>query len=133
MESVLALQQLDTDLASGLTEDEARRRLERYGYNELAKKEQRISPLTIFTDQFKSILIAVLLVAAVLSAAISEWIGAVLMWEEAERRRLTIAPAIPITNLFLESSKPDCMIPCRSNPSKCGGYCAAVGCLNYVR
>lgn len=148
MEAPWVLQELDTDLASGLTEDEARRRFERCGYDELAKKEQRISPLTIFIDQFKNILSAVLFVVAVLSAVISEWIGAVLIWEEAESRRLTRAPAIPITNVFLESSKPDCMMPCRSNPSifslilkelnsgrcsdpsKCGGYCAAVGCLN---
>jgi P-type Ca2+ transporter type 2C len=79
MEAAQALKELDTDLESGLTEDEARRRLQRYGYNELTKKEQRISPLAIFINQFKNILIAILLVAAVLSAVIGEWMGAVLI------------------------------------------------------
>jgi Ca2+-transporting ATPase len=79
MEAAQALKELDTDLASGLTEDEARRRLQRYGYNELKKKEERISPLAIFIEQFKNILIAILLIAAVLSAVIGEWMGAVLI------------------------------------------------------
>ena len=79
MEAAQALKELDTHLESGLTEDEASRRLQKYGYNELAKKEQRISPLAIFLDQFKNILIAILLVAAVLSAVIGEWTGAVLI------------------------------------------------------
>ncbi|MDH4300416.1 MAG: cation-transporting P-type ATPase, partial [Dehalococcoidia bacterium] len=79
MEAAQASKELNTDLEFGLTEDEARRRLQRYGYNELTKKEERISPLTIFADQFKNILIAILLVAGVLSAVIGEWTGAVLI------------------------------------------------------
>ncbi|OGN96108.1 MAG: ATPase [Chloroflexi bacterium RBG_13_51_36] len=79
MEATQASKELGTDQESGLTEDEARRRLQRYGYNELTKKEKRISPLAIFLDQFKNILIAILLVAAILSAVIGEWTGAVLI------------------------------------------------------
>jgi len=78
MEAAQALKELDTDLEHGLTDDDARRRLQRYGYNEL-EKEGRISPLTIFVNQFKNILIAILLIAAVLSAVIGEWMGAVLI------------------------------------------------------
>jgi Ca2+-transporting ATPase len=79
MEAAQALKKLDTDLERGLTEDEVTRRLQRYGYNELKEKEKRISPFTIFINQFKNILIAILLIAAVLSAVIGEWTGAVLI------------------------------------------------------
>jgi len=79
MEVAQALKELDTDLERGLTEDDVRRRLQRYGYNELKEKEKRISPFTIFINQFKNILIAILLIAAVLSAVIGEWTGAVLI------------------------------------------------------
>ena len=75
MEAAQALKELDTDLEHGLTEDEAGRRLQRYGYNEL-KKEARISPFTIFMNQFKNILIAILLIAIVLSAVVGELIDA---------------------------------------------------------
>lgn len=79
MEAVRALRELDTDLEHGLTQDEVGGRLEKYGYNELAEKEKRISPFIIFINQFKNILIAILLIAAVLSAVIGEWTGAVLI------------------------------------------------------
>ncbi|MCD6313131.1 MAG: HAD-IC family P-type ATPase, partial [Thaumarchaeota archaeon] len=54
----------------GLTEDEARQRLEKYGYNELVA-EKRISALEIWIKQFKSPLILILLAATVISYAIS--------------------------------------------------------------
>ncbi len=80
MEVAQALKELNTDLERGLTEDDARRRLQRYGYNELKKKEERISPFHIFINQFKNILIAILLIAAVLSVVIGELVGAVLIF-----------------------------------------------------
>ncbi len=79
MEAAQALKELDTDLERGLTEDEVTRRLEKYGYNDLKEKEKRISPFIIFVNQFKNILIAILLIAAVLSAVIGEWMGAALI------------------------------------------------------
>jgi P-type Ca2+ transporter type 2C len=79
MEAAQVLKELDTDLASGLSDGEARKRLQRHGYNELVKKERRISPVAIFMDQFKNILIAILVVAAVLSAVVGEWMDAVLI------------------------------------------------------
>ena len=54
----------------GLTEDEARRRLEKYGPNELVA-ERRISALEIWVKQFKSPLILILLAATVISYVIS--------------------------------------------------------------
>ena len=75
METAQVLRELDTDLHRGLTKDEVRRRLEQYGYNEL-KKEKRISPFTLFLNQFKNILIVILLIAIVLSAVIREFTDA---------------------------------------------------------
>jgi Ca2+-transporting ATPase len=66
IEAAQVLKELNTDLHQGLTEDEVKRRLEKYGYNEL-KKEEKISPLTLFFNQFKNILIIILLIAIILS------------------------------------------------------------------
>jgi len=75
MEAAQVLKELNTDFGRGLTKDEVGRRLEKYGYNEL-KKEERISPLTLFINQFKNILIVILLIAIALSALIGELIDA---------------------------------------------------------
>ncbi|MGD9071139.1 MAG: HAD-IC family P-type ATPase, partial [Desulfobacterales bacterium] len=69
------LKELQTDLLNGLTPDEARRRLERVGPNEL-KHETAVSPITIFIHQFKNILIVILIVAVVLSALVGELVDA---------------------------------------------------------
>ncbi|MBN2334022.1 cation-translocating P-type ATPase [Candidatus Bathyarchaeota archaeon] len=57
-----ALRVLETD-EKGLSESEARSRLERYGLNELTEKKQ-VTPIEIFLDQFKSVLIIILIIAA---------------------------------------------------------------------
>ncbi len=56
------MKRLDSRRA-GLIEDEAARRLERYGANEL-KRGRKTSPLVVFLRQFLSPLIYVMLVAA---------------------------------------------------------------------
>jgi len=71
METTQVLEELETDLHKGLSEDETKKRFEKYGYNEL-KKEERISPVTLFFNQFKNILILILLIAIVLSALVGE-------------------------------------------------------------
>ncbi|MFB3884075.1 MAG: cation-translocating P-type ATPase [Thermodesulfobacteriota bacterium] len=71
IEAAGVLKELNTDPHNGLTEDEVKRRLEKYGYNEL-KKEESISPFTLFVNQFKNILIIILLIATVLSALVGE-------------------------------------------------------------
>src|SRR4030043_2220809 len=75
MESAQVLKDLNTDLHTGLSEDEVKSRLEKYGYNEL-KKEEKISPLILFFNQFKNILIIILLIAIVLSALVGEVVDA---------------------------------------------------------
>jgi Ca2+-transporting ATPase len=69
------LKELETDPLNGLTPDEAGRRLERFGPNEL-KHEKAVSPVTIFVHQFKNILIVILIVAVVLSALVGELVDA---------------------------------------------------------
>jgi Ca2+-transporting ATPase len=74
MQAEAVLAQFGTS-PSGLTEEEARKRLEQHGPNELTEGK-RISPLKIFLDQFKSFLIIILLVAVGLSAILGEHIDA---------------------------------------------------------
>ena len=59
---------------SGLTSDEAKARLVRYGYNELKFKQRGV--LVRFLLQFNSALIYVLLVAAAVTAILGMWIDA---------------------------------------------------------
>jgi Ca2+-transporting ATPase len=61
METTEVLEQLGTK-ERGLTEEEAQRRLQQYGANEL-QKERGPSPFKIFIEQFKDILIIILLIA----------------------------------------------------------------------
>jgi Ca2+-transporting ATPase len=63
------LTQLKTS-RNGLSDEQAKERLERHGPNTIVIKK-RISPVKIFTEQFKNLLVILLLVAAVISFAIS--------------------------------------------------------------
>ncbi|MFQ5711412.1 MAG: cation-translocating P-type ATPase [Candidatus Geothermarchaeales archaeon] len=62
----------------GLTEDEAKSRLQEFGPNELVA-EKKISPLQILVSQFKNILIVILLFATALSFMIGEYIDAIVI------------------------------------------------------
>jgi Ca2+-transporting ATPase len=64
------LKLLNTSL-HGLSAEEAKKRLNEYGYNEL-KKEEKTTPLKIFLHQFKSYLIFILIIATIVSIAIGE-------------------------------------------------------------
>ncbi len=66
-----ALLRLGVDGESGLTEEEAARRLAESGPNELAERGVR-SPASILLDQFASVMVGVLLAAAAVSFAIGE-------------------------------------------------------------
>lgn len=65
--------QLATDTLRGLSPQEAEERLARNGLNELRKGEA-VSPLTILASQFRSLVIWVLIGAALVSAALGELI-----------------------------------------------------------
>jgi Ca2+-transporting ATPase len=62
--------------ALGLSTAEATRRLAKFGPNSIAKGRE-IAPITIFLRQFRSLLIAILFVAAALAAALGETIDAI--------------------------------------------------------
>jgi len=79
LEAGEALKELGSDAHKGLSAEEAARRLAQYGPNEL-KKEDRVSPWSIFLSQFKNILIIILLVATALSAAVGEIFDAALIF-----------------------------------------------------
>ncbi len=72
------LGKLGTDTHRGLTGEEAQKRLAHYGPNEL-KKEERVSPLSVFLHQFTNILIIILLIATGLSALVGEIVDAALI------------------------------------------------------
>ncbi|MBM4271709.1 MAG: cation-translocating P-type ATPase [Deltaproteobacteria bacterium] len=77
-EAALVLRELNTDPHRGLSSQEAKTRLEKYGHNEL-KKEKKGSPFVLFINQFKNTLIIILIIAIVLSALIGEVIDAVII------------------------------------------------------
>ena len=78
LSTVEALDRLSAD-PSGLSSEEAGHRLLEYGPNEI-KTARRISPWAIFFEQFKNLLIVILLVAVVLSAFLGEWIDATVIF-----------------------------------------------------
>ena len=66
---------LSANLISGLSAEDARTRLDKYGPNKL-KEEKGISPLSLFFGQFNDFIIWVLIGAAIVSGFLSEWIDA---------------------------------------------------------
>jgi Ca2+-transporting ATPase len=72
-------ERLETDLEAGLSQPEARQRLADLGPNELPAGDG-IAPWRIFLSQFSSLIIWVLIAAAVISGLLEEWIdtGAIL-------------------------------------------------------
>lgn len=63
----------------GLSEEEAKERLLKYGLNEI-KKEKTTSPLKIFAEQFNNVLIILLLAATVLSLLVGEILDALVIF-----------------------------------------------------
>jgi len=63
----------------GLSKEEANLRLDEYGYNEL-EDEGKISPWLILFEQFKNILIIILLIAVAISAFLGEVTDAVVIF-----------------------------------------------------
>jgi len=59
----------------GISNSEATKRIKKYGYNELMEFE-KISPIKIFFNQFKSVIIAILIFATVISLFLGQWLDA---------------------------------------------------------
>jgi len=72
LDRMAAAARFGVDTARGLSADEARERLQRHGENRMAEKAPR-SRWLAFADQFRSVLIVVLLVAAALAGAIGDF------------------------------------------------------------
>src|SRR5690606_32289817 len=71
-------QELETDVNKGLSSREAKKRLEVYGENRFEKKRQK-SILMLFLEQLNSILIYILIAAALISFAVSEITDAIII------------------------------------------------------
>ena len=69
---------LDTT-SDGLTEEEAKKRLDLYGKNELTEKKRK-SKVIIFLEQFKDFLVFVLIFAALISAFVGELTESIIIW-----------------------------------------------------
>lgn len=69
------IKRLETDSNKGLSVQEAKLRLDRYGLNQL-KEKKPISPLSIFFEQFQDFIVWVLVGAALVSGFLKEWIDA---------------------------------------------------------
>src|SRR3954453_8164399 len=67
---------LNTDLSSGLTDSDVKKRLKQHGKNELDEGEKQ-SALLLFFSQFKDFMVLVLLAATLLSGLLGEYIDAV--------------------------------------------------------
>ncbi len=78
LEAAALAAELKTDLAHGLTAAEAARRLAEHGPNEL-QAAQRVSPWTLLVDQFKNVLVIILLIATVLSAFLGHGVEAIVI------------------------------------------------------
>ena len=70
-----ALQELKTDAARGLSAEEAARRLTELGPNELTAAAEE--PLAILWEQMTALMVVILIVAAVASAALGDWKDAI--------------------------------------------------------
>ena len=70
------LAQQEVRIEQGLSQNEIKKRLEIYGPNELIEKGAK-NPWKILFDQFKETMVVVLIIAALISALISDWKDAI--------------------------------------------------------
>jgi P-type Ca2+ transporter type 2C len=73
------LKELQVDPHRGLAAEEVQSRLRERGPNELTQ-EEKASPWALFFNQFKNILIAILIIATVLSALLGEYVDAIIIF-----------------------------------------------------
>ena len=74
VEETLAQQEVHAE--QGLSQNEVKKRFEKFGPNELIEKGAK-SPWKILLDQFKETMVVVLIIAALISALISDWKDAI--------------------------------------------------------
>ena len=76
IEPQAAVKELGSNSSTGLSETEATRRLSEFGRNELEESGIR-SPWLIFLDQFKELMVVILIIAAVISALLGDYSDAI--------------------------------------------------------
>lgn len=64
---------LNTDSHQGLSESEAQKRLQEFGYNQLIE-QPKVSAFHLFLYQFSSVIVWILIVAAIIAGVLGEWI-----------------------------------------------------------
>ena len=69
---------LDTNQEAGLSNQEAERRLETHGFNELVETGKK-NPWRILWEQMTSIMVVILIIAAIISLALDEYIDAIVI------------------------------------------------------
>jgi Ca2+-transporting ATPase len=72
------LSTLGSDVVRGLSSANVQKRLAQYGPNELSQQE-RASPWKLFFNQFKNVLVVILIAATVLSALVGEYVDAAII------------------------------------------------------
>ncbi len=72
-EKEIVLKEMKTSI-NGLSTAESNARIEEYGENKLSEKKKK-SAIIVFLEQFKDLLVIILLIAAIISGVTGEWAG----------------------------------------------------------
>ena len=72
-------QVFDIDLEKGLSLEQVKENQEKFGFNQLPQKKP-LSQMKIFLDQFKSILIYILIISEIITLILKEWTDAVVIF-----------------------------------------------------
>ncbi len=78
VDSSKVIEELETNVESGLSRKEADVRLEQFGFNELIETGRK-SPWRILWEQMTSIMVVILIIAAVISLALGEYVDAIVI------------------------------------------------------
>lgn len=68
-------EKLDTAISEGLSAEQVRQRLDRYGHNELSEKKDRTLMQKVIA-QFKDVMVLILIAASILSGIMGDWVEA---------------------------------------------------------
>jgi len=72
-------QVFDIDIEKGLSEKQVKANQEKFGFNELPQKKP-LSQLQIFLDQFKNILIYILIISGIVTLILKEWTDMIIIF-----------------------------------------------------
>jgi Ca2+-transporting ATPase len=78
VESSKVVEEIASNVDQGLTHNEAAERLEHYGFNELVETGKK-SPWRILWEQMTSIMVVILIIAAIISLVLGEYLDAIVI------------------------------------------------------